>query len=310
MTDTTAQFFTGAFKARNRLVASAAMVLASAAPFALGLIVITFFVAEPTSWVALLVTAGAFLLAGGFTWLVQDRFALLGNDWLRAKLRSRLGDCEDLKGGSAEAAFVGFGPSDDVLVWDGETDLDVGFLSVAESAMVFLGDRFTWSLSKDRIDRIDLTPAPMGPRRIIIRWHAPREPGRAFTLESREARSLREADTETVNLFRDLRKWSLVEPPATDRPPTLGHPPTEHYDGRPIGEPGAGWCATTLGMMVIIVLTIWYLAGEMLEDGYYYHAVLWAGFVFVGGAVFTRCLLHYLQSTSPPPGSRRSRTHS
>jgi len=34
--------------------------------------------------------------------------------------------------------------------------------------------------------------------------------------------------------------------------------------------------------------------------------VLWAGFVFVGGAVFTRCLLHYLQSIAEPAPRRQA----
>ncbi len=306
MADTTVSFFTESFKARNRVIASAVIVLASAAPFALGLIVVTYFVADPRGWVALVVTALAFLAAGGFTWIVQDRFALLGNRWLRRKLAERLADCEDVTRGGAQPAFVGFGPGEDILVWEGETDLDVGFLCLGESGLAFLGDRFTWSLSRDRIDRIDLTPAPMGPRRIVIHWHAPRESGRAFTLESREASSLRQADARTIDLFRGLRTWSLVDAAAAGHPLVLGHPPTDQYGGRPIGEPAAGWCATTLGMMVIIVVTIWYLAGEMLKSGYTYHAALWAGFVFVGGAVFTRCLLHYLQSTGPRPSPRHA----
>jgi len=104
-----------------------------------------------------------------------------------------------------------------------------------------------------------------------------------------------------------MRQWTLTEP-ETDEPRfALGYPPTSHYGGLPIDAPVSGWCQATLAMMVIIVLTIWYLAMEMLKDGFHYHAVLWAGFVFVGGTVFTRCLLHYLQSSTPTPKPRASR---
>lgn len=300
MTDPTARYFTSDFKARNRLAASAAIVLASAAPFALGLIAITFLVSNPTGWAAGAITFAALGCAGVFTWLAQNRLALLGNRRLRRKLRRHLRDHEELGHCKSQTTFAGFSPGDSILSWDGETDLDVGFVCVSEHGMIFVGDLFTWSLGKDRIDRIELTPAPMGPRRILIRWHAPREPDRALALASREADSARQADAATVRLFKRLRKWSAVVPERAPKPLPLGYPPTGTFDGRPFDEPPQGWCAVTLAMCVIIVLTIWYLVSEMLGDRFYFHAILWAGFVFVGGAVFTRCLLHYLQSTVGP----------
>lgn len=303
MSETATRFFTEGFKARSRLVAGVAIVLASAAPFAVGLIIITYLVDEPMGPWAAVVTGAAFFAAGGFTWVVQNRLALVGNRWLRARLWEQVAAREERDRCEGEAVFVGFGPGEGALVWSGETDLDVGFLCTGDDALIFLGDRFTWSLGKDRIDRIDLTPAPGGPRRIVIRWHAPRDAGRAFTLESREACSLRAVDAATVSLFRRLRAWSLSEAAAEARSPALGYPPTDPHGGLALDEPARGWCATTAAMVVIIVLTIWRLAGEMLAEGYYYHAVLWAGFVFVGGAVFTRCLLNYLHNSGPP--SRR-----
>jgi len=298
MSSTSAHFFTGSFKARNRIVASAAIVIASAAPFAIALVVITYFVADPNDWLAGIVTVAAFLAAGGSTWVVQNRFALLGNAWLRGKLQSCHADADPMKNADTQQTFVGFAPGDGIRTWEGETDLDVGFLCVSGDAVVFLGDRFTWSLARDRIDRVDLTPAPLGPRRIVVHWHAPREPRRSFTLESREANSLKEADARTLDLFKRVRQWTLRESEGAGLTHPLGYPPTDNQGGRPIDEPAAGSCVTTIAMMVIIILTIWYLVGEMLDDRFYYHAVLWAGFVFVGGTVFTRCLLHYLQSST------------
>jgi len=303
MTDTTTQIFNDAFRAKNRLLASSAIVLASAAPFALALIVITYLVPDPTAWPAAALTAAAFVGAGTFTWAVQSRFALAGNDWLREMLGKRLLPSVELQRCTETPDFVGFAPGDEVRTWDGETDLDVGFLGLTNEDLVFVGDRFSWSLAKDRIDRIDLTP-PAGPRRVVIHWHAPREPGRSFTIESREGKFLSEIDMKTVELFKQLRRWSIIRTGESAQRTLLGYPPADWYGGRPTDQLASGSCATTLGMMVIIVLTIWYLASEMLKEGYYYHAVLWAGFVFVGGAVFTRCLLHYLQSVAEPSPRR------
>lgn len=310
MSGTTTRFFTESFKARSRLVAGVAVVLASASPFAVGLAIITYLVDDSMGPWAAVVTAAAFLAAGGFTWIVQNRLALMGNRWLRARLWEQVAEREERRRCDGEEVFVGFGPGDGALVWSGETDLDVGFLCTGDDALIFLGDRFNWSLGRDRIDRIDLTSAPGGPRRIVIHWHAPREPGRAFTLESREARSLREVDAATVSLFRRLRAWSLSQATTGEQSPALGYPPTDPHDGQALDEPAPGWCAVTLAMVVIVVLTIWHLAGEMLAEGYYYHAVLWAGFVFVGGAVFTRCLLNYLHNSGPPPRRRQPRPRS
>ena len=301
--------FTERFKARNRILGSAAIVLGSVAPFALGLIAITFIVPDPTSWVAGIVTVAAFLTSGACTWLIQNRLALMGNGALRHRLVEVLGDCELLTECKAQPSFIGFAPGDSVLTWDGETDLDVGFLCLMDGALVFVGDRFTWSLSRGRVDRVDLMAAPMGPRRIVVHWHAPREPKRSFSLESREASSLRAIDEATVRLFKGLRQWTLGQEDARQDAEPLGYPPTNSYGGRPLDVAPSGACLTVFSMMVIIVLTTWYLVNEMMADNFRYHAVLWAGFVFVGGTVFTRFVLHYLQSTGPLMQARESSNH-
>lgn len=297
-----ARLFTERFKMRNRLIASSGVVFASATPFTLGLFIITYLVPDPTDWLAGVVMLGAFLAAGAFTWLVQNRVSFLGNGWLSQELRRRLSDSELFAHFHGPTSFVGFAPGEEILMWAGETDLDVGFLHLGDGGLTFAGDRFNWSLNKDRIDRIDLVPAPTGLRRVVIHWHAPRQAGRSFTVGSRQASSLREADQETISLFKNMRRWLLRRPQDDSQLPAAGYPPTDQHGGRPIDQPAAGWCAVTVSMMLIIVLTTWYLVEQMLADGYYYHAALWAGFVFVGGTVFTRCLLHYLQASSPQSG--------
>lgn len=295
-----ARVFTDAFKTRGRLVISTAITVAAAAPFAAGLVILAFLVSDPMGWVAASVTAGAFVAAGTLTWVIQDRLTLYGNAGLRARVRELAAAAPAFRA-CPEPSFVGFAPGDQVRSWQGETDLDVGFLCLAEGTLVFLGDCFTWSLPRARIDAIDLTASShLGPARIIIRWHAPREPRRALTLEGRDARSLRQAEAATAGLFRRLREWALVEAAEDAATYLLGAPPTGEYGGRLADEPASGWCGAVVGMGVIITLTTWYLARQMLEQGYYYHAILWSGFVVVGGAVFTRCLLHYLQSAAPP----------
>jgi hypothetical protein len=44
------------------------------------------------------------------------------------------------------------------------------------------------------------------------------------------------------------------------------------------------------------MVTVWRVVGQMLSDGEYHYAVLWAGLISVLGALITGHLLHYLQS--------------
>lgn len=305
MTDeATTQVFDAAFRARNRLVASVLMVLASVAPFVLALLALPYVSATGNDGPAWALTVAAFVAVGVLTWAAQDRLALLGNGRLRRHLSTRLSQCPEAEA-SGSAVFVGFSPSDELLTWEGDTDLDVGFLCLGRSELIFLGDRFDWSLQRERIDRIALSPAPMGPRRVLIYWHAPREAARALSLESREAQGLRAAERQTQALYERLVRWAAEPCAEAEGGARLGYPPTDRYGGRRAEELGRGSCAVTLSMASIIVLTVWYLASCLLREALYCYAVLWSGLVFVGGAVLTRALLQYLQYASPPraPGA-------
>jgi hypothetical protein len=294
-----AQVFTSRFRARSRLTGAVGLALASTAPFAAGLLVLTYAVGDPRGRAAAAVTAVALLAAAVSAWLAGNLLALAGNRQLREGLRGRWAECQ-ATAGAGTPVFAGFAPGENVLVWEGDTDLDVGYLCAGPDDLVFLGDQFDWSLHKERVDGVELTPPTAGPQRIIIRWHAPREAARSLTLESREARTLWGADRQTLRLFHGLEDWLATAPVLTQRGYVLGQPPTNIYGGRRADEAVAGWCATTMAMLVIVALTIWTVTADLLRDSLYYHAVLWAGFVFVAGAMVMRAIHLYLQSTSPP----------
>jgi hypothetical protein len=297
--DGTTHLFDSAFRARNRVVANAAMILAAIAPLGLGLLLLMYVAPTGREWPGWLVTAGAFGAAGVLTWIAQDRLALLGNQRLRRHLSPRLDEAPEAVVGSL-AYFVGFSPTDELLTWDGDTDLDVGFLGMGASELVFLGDRYDWSLQRERVDRIELTQAPVGPRRVLIYWHAPREAARALSLESREATGLRHADRQTRALYQVLAEWFENASEPSGEAARLGYPPTDHSGGRRTEELGHGSCAVTVSMATVVVLTVWDVASSMVRASQYCYAVLWSGFIFVGGAVLTRGILQYLQHTSPP----------
>lgn len=320
------QFFTPEFKQRGRVVSAAVTMLAGAAPFIGGLLVMQMLGVEPHGPLPALIAVLSFALGGALPWLSQNLTGLAGNSALRERLRRHLSNdpaC-DLR----EALFVGFSPGERLHIWHGETDRDIGFLTVADDILIYRGDDFSWSLPCDVIDHIDLTPVEAGLQRIIIRWHVPRETGRALSLESREAGSISRARTATNQLYFRLKEWEKQSRVAhtEDRADaqtaalaasdarlrvshtlSLGLPPTDMTGAQIIEEPPAGSCASILALGVIVVIAIWRITAGLFESGQYYDGILWAGLISVLGALSTGYLLHYLQAWEAEHGRQKQR---
>jgi hypothetical protein len=292
------QFFTSQFKQRVRVTAATLTMIAGAAPFVGGLLVMQALGNEATGVVPATVAALSFLAGGALPWLVQNLMGLAGNAGLQRRLREHLHDAAgcDLTG----TTFVGFSPGERLHIWQGETDRDVGFLSLTENALIYRGDDFSWTLPRDLIDNIDLTPSEAGLRRILIRWHVPREAGRSLSLESRDACSLTRARRASETLFQRLRDWhrATATTPAVTSTETaaLGFPPTDMTGGQIVEEPPSGSCASMLALSTIVLIIIWRTSGAFFSAGQYYHGILWAGLISVLGALSTGYLLHYLQA--------------
>ncbi len=291
-----ARVYTKGFRRRNRLIAAMVTMAAGVAPFMLALAVLQFWSSPPPYAVGLL-TAATFVAAGLAAWYSRGTLALLGNYGLRQRL-GKLAAAELATGiEQAGAAFVGFSPGEEMRVWDGETDRDVGFLAVERNTLVYVGDEYKWSLPREQIDQVELAASSSGVRRIIVRWHAPREGPRAFSIVCRDANTLEGVGLVNLRLYAALRDWVWSDAPSA-RQNTLrwGYPPTDTSGGWAIDQPLSGSCATVLAMTVIVVLTIWGVSGSLLGMGDYYGAILWAGLLAVVGAVFTAYLLSYLHS--------------
>ena len=286
--------FSKSFKLANRLIAAAGMLLAAALPFALGLGALGLLESPHKGTLPALITATAFLLAALLPWQAQNLLALSGNRGLRRRLLKKiaLDRPEELRDA---ALFVGFAPGDHLRMWDGETDCDVGFLTVLPTALVYAGDRYSWSLRHEHVDRVELTPPTGGIRRVIVRWHAPREPGRAFTMEARDGATLRGANHGTSELSLSLQRWLAGEPAAGDAP-HLGNPPTDAPGAVDVLGPAPGSCSATLCIVIITALTIWRVAGDFIEHQEYYYGILSSGLITVMAAGFTFHVLSYLQA--------------
>ena len=300
------RFFTTHFKQRMRLLAATATMLSGTVPFVAGLLVMQSLGDTPHGPLPATVAALSFILGGLLPWLAQDLMGLAGNARLRRDLRRHLSEAEgcDLSG----ACFVGFSPGERLHVWQGETNRDVGFLSFTDHDLIYRGDEFAWILPRDLIDHLDLTPNEGGVQRILIRWHEPREAGRAFSLESRDAISLSRARAATGVLFERLKRWRMQAPAAgaasgesvmtavQRQGLELGLPAIDVTGGQMIEEPPAGSCLCIMSLGVIVIIAIWRISGLFFSLGQYYHGILWAGLLSAIGALSTGYLLHYLQA--------------
>ena len=286
--------FSKSFKLGNRIIAAAGMLLAAAVPFALALAALSYLEAPNKGTLPALITGTAFLLAALLPWQAQNLLALSGNRGLRRRVLRKLA-LERPEEMQEAAQFVGFAPGDHLRMWDGETDCDVGFLTVMPTGLVYTGDRYSWSLRREHIDRIELTPPTGGIRRVIVRWHAPREPGRAFTMESRDGPTLRGANRGTSELSLNLQRWLATDVAEGDAP-HLGNPPTDAPGAVDVLGPAPGSCAATLCIVTITALTIWRVAGDFIEHQEYYYGILSSGLITVMAAGLTFHVLSYLQT--------------
>lgn len=301
------QYFTPAFKQRIRVMAAIVTMLAGAAPFVLGLLALQFLGDHPSGLVPAAVAMAAFVLGGVLPWLTQNVMGLAGNTGLRQRLAARLAD-----GPLDDAIFVGFSPGQDLRVWHGETDRDIGFLRLEPEALVYRGDLFAWALPHEMIDHLDMTPPEGGVSRVIVHWHVPREVSRTFSVESREARSLTGARKATRELFARLKEWHRADaargpgrPGPADGP--LGLPPIDVTGGQVVDQPASGSCTSILALGVIMLVLIWRIAGACFAGGQYYEGVLWAGLISVLGALGIGYLLHYLQAWEAAHGRQAQR---
>ena len=274
------------------MTAGLLLLAAGTVPFAAGLVTITYLLPSPTGISAGLATALALVVGLLLPWVSYQRLALFGNGYLRRSLAQKW---EQAGHSSPAATFVGFSPGSDLRMWEGETDQDVGFLELAEGALIYHGDSFSWSLRRESISSIDLLEEPGTPQRIIVHWHMPGQPGRAFTLSSREANTLSGAQQATRTLHGTLGQWYAAASSAGPVP-TLGSPPTSLAGSTPVEKLPAGACLSILSVVVITVLMAWYVAQQLIGRGFYYHAILWAGLIVVAAMIFISYFLSYLQA--------------
>lgn len=290
----------------NRLLALASA-LAAVLPFALGLLVVQIAYPDGSGPVPTLIAAIALALSPLATWLVHDRLALAGNSSLRQALAEKIAHGEDSLPSGVKPVFIGFSPGDQQFTWDGDTDRDIGFLAAWGDALVYRGDDFEWYLPRDCIDIIEPVQPVAGLVRIRIRWHAPRERNRSFTIVSREATDLRGAREATHTLLQQLYAWASRPRQSDVEPPKLGMPPSDVGGGRPIEAAPGGSCITTLAILAATTVGAWQVSAPFVTAEKYAHAILAAGCVFATGFAISNAamrLLHWAEEKDEADAER------
>lgn len=291
----TERIFGADIRRRYNVLLALATFGTAAAPFGLGLIVLRLAWPEGGGVGPAVVAIAALIIAPLGTWLAHNRLALAGNHALRRRLRERLQHKGHALPDQVDPVFVGFSPGEEQLVWDGDTDRDIGFLGAWGDALVYYGDDFCWYLPRSRIDIIEPMQPAVGVSRILIRWHAPRERNRAFTLVSREATDLRGARRATAELLQQLYAWVARPPETEEAPPRLGMPPTDTAEGRPMDAAPGGTCVVLVAVIAATVVAAWQVGGPLVADEKYSQAVLAAGGVLVIGSAVINTALRLLQ---------------
>jgi hypothetical protein len=151
---------------------------------------------------------------------VLDYVPLWGYRGLRRQFAARL----EREGITPEAycgVFVGFAPAASPRLYEGFYDWDIGFLSLHQDRLCFIGDQTRFSLRRDQVTKIALGPGGpgwwRGPR-VYVTWRDEEaDRGGTFNLRPGDARSMRQLRRETQAYEKQLRSW-WGQPPTTVLP--------------------------------------------------------------------------------------------
>lgn len=183
--------------------------------------------------------------------LAIPRAPLIGNAGLRRRIAEKIGRQPGGAQFLENAHFVGLAPTAELVLWDGDSDWDVGFAKPVGDTLVFWGDRSRCSLPRTAIWAIDVVDRP-DVSRVIIRWSAGDLSG-VIALTSREGHTTGEARRNAAALVSHLTSWWQHSNGAPG--PAWGWPPTEEEvpGGRPPGQTAPIAC---LGALAAIAITV------------------------------------------------------
>lgn len=152
-------------------------------------------------------TIGALAVAAGFLGLVLDRLLLAGNRWLRKRLAQRLERLGESLGpgrprfvGLAHPCYLGH-----VGRRLGESDDDVGFLTITRDGLHYHGDSLEFVIAADAIVDVRLVGSLQAPWRRVQLSISDGEPFDQLILDSRDHGSHWLCRHDNHELVKELR---------------------------------------------------------------------------------------------------------
>lgn len=206
------EVFTSAFKIRGNILSAGVTLLAAFGPIALGAVgagVVGKAYGDAYGGLLFLLS---FALVFVLLHVCHQKAFMFGNARLRrdlaAALERRLGRNPD----DGTAYFVGWAPGRSANPAGGDTDHDVGFLTLKPESMLYIGDTVSFELPRQQVRYIEASQEgvpvllDMGVR-VRVYWWDQNGQENAFTLERREGRNRTVVKRKNKELEGILRQW-------------------------------------------------------------------------------------------------------
>ena len=206
------EVFTKAFKIRGNIVVGCVTALAFFGPIVLGIGGAVALKGTLGDGGAAIAGLGGFALAVAGFIVASQKAVLIGNQGLRRDLAAALQRRFGRNPVDGTASFVGWSPGRGLNTKDGDTDHDVGFLTLTPEALNFLGDTVGFEVQRQQVRWVG--PAQQGVPflmdfglRIAVYWVDAWGNENAFTFERREGRSRRQVRRRNRELAEILQLW-------------------------------------------------------------------------------------------------------
>ena len=172
--------------------------------------------------------------------------------------------------------FVSLAPDSGPRVYEGNWSWDLGFLSITDGRLSYLGEEARFVLRRDEITSVWIGPGPAGWFRtpsLYVSWADSAGRHGTFNLRPLSVRSMREMSRKTLLLVRDLQAWLHNSLSSTN--PVFA---AESAPGEKLGPPAFGQ-VTGMSPQTLV-------RGQFLAHDFLVNTVLATGVILLFGLGF------------------------
>ena len=156
-----------------------------------------------------LVYASGLLFALAANLALLNFLPMLGLREMELLLRKKC-QPEQNTSGDCGGLFVSLAPSSEPLIYEGNWAWDLGFLSLTDERLSFLGEEAHFTLSRHEITSLSIGAGPIGwfrNRSVLVSWRDSNGREGTFNLRPMGARSMGAMAAQTRLLARELQSW-------------------------------------------------------------------------------------------------------